>query len=73
MKLFSALLSCEEKQRTLRRKQQKRWSKGGTTIFSVTERKTSIRKHFSMSDEESHGARKRMRKITSGVLIVFVL
>ena len=42
-------------------------------LFSITERKTSIRKHFSMSDEESHGAHKRMLKITSGVLIVFFL
>jgi len=37
-------------------KRTKKWSKGGTTIFSITERKTSIQKHFSMSDEESHGA-----------------
>ena len=43
-------------QRARGRKQQTRWSKGGTTIFSITERKTSIQKHFSMSDEESHGA-----------------
>ena len=31
---------------------KKIWSKGGTTIFSMTERKTSIQEHFSMSDEE---------------------
>ena len=54
-------------------KTTKRWSKGGTTMFSITERKTSIQKHFSKSDEESHGARKRIWKITSGVLIAFFL
>ena len=41
-----------------------------TTIFSITERKTSIQ-IFSMSDEESRSVHKRMWKITSGVFIVF--
>ena len=45
----------------------------GTTIFSITERKPAFRYFFSMSDEESRSARKRMRKITSGVFIVFFL
>ena len=45
-----------------------------TTIFSITERKTSTVRYFcSMSDEESRSARKRMWKITSGVFIVFFL
>ena len=38
------------------------------TMFSITERKIlAYRYFFSMSDEESHSARKRMLKITSGV------
>ena len=38
-----------------------------TTIFLITERKTSIHTYFFiMSDEESRSARKRMWKITSG-------
>ena len=44
-----------------------------TTIFSITEKKTSIEILLSMSDEESRSARKRMWKITSGVFIVFFL
>ena len=46
-----------------------------TTILSITERKTSIELwyFFSMSDEGSRSARKRMWKITSGVFIVFLL
>ena len=46
-----------------------------TTIFSTTERKTSIEKLLliSMSDEENRSARKRMWKITSGVLIDIAL
>ena len=41
------------------------------TIFSITERKLAYRYYFSMSDEESHSARKRMWKITCGVFFVF--
>ena len=38
------------------------------TIFSITERKIlAYRYFFSMSGEETHSARKRMLKITSGV------
>ena len=38
------------------------------TIYSITERNIlAYRYFFSMSDEESHSARKRMLKITSGV------
>ena len=56
---------ASKKQRARGRKiKKKRWSKGGTTIFSITERKATIQKHFSMSDEESHVARKRTWKIT---------
>ena len=45
-----------------------------TTIFSITERKTSIQIYlFSMSDDESCSAHKQMSKITSGVCIVFCL
>ena len=46
-----------------------------TIILSVTERKTSIELwyFFSMSDEGSRSARKRMWKSTSGVFIVFLL
>ena len=44
-----------------------------TTIFSITERKTSIQILLSMTDEESRSARKRMWKIICGVFIVFFL
>ena len=43
-----------------------------TTTFPITERKSSIY-FFSMSNEESRTARKRMWKITSGIFIVFFL
>ena len=45
-----------------------------TTIFSLTERKTSVQISMtSMSHKESRSARKWMWKITSGVFIVFFL
>ena len=53
------------------RKQQKRWTKYNY-IFNNW-KKLAYRYFFSMSDEESHSARKRMSKITSGVFIVFFL
>ena len=45
-----------------------------TTIFSITERKTSVQISMtSMSHKESRSARKWMWKITSDVFIVFFL
>ena len=41
------------------------------SLFSITEKKLAYRYFFSMSDEESRSAHKRMWKITSGVFIVF--
>ena len=41
--------------------------------FQQLKEKLACRYSFSMSDEESRSARKRMWKITSGVLIVFFL
>ena len=61
------------KLRALGRKQQK--GVQSKTIFSITERNTSIHilLYYTMSDEESHSARKRMWKTTSGVFILFFL
>ena len=45
-----------------------------TTIFSITERKTSAQISItSMSHKESRSARKLMWKIASGVFIVFFI
>ena len=41
--------------------------------FQQLKEKLAFRYFFSMSDEESRSARKRTRKITSGVFIVFFL
>ena len=44
-----------------------------TSIFYITERKARYRYFFSMRDEESRSARKRMWKITSDIFVVFLL
>ena len=41
--------------------------------FQLLKEKPAYRYFFSMSDRESHGARKQMWKITSGVSIVVLL
>ena len=45
-----------------------------STLCSITEKKLTYGYwyFFSMSDEESHSTRKRIRKISSGVFIVFL-